>query len=407
MLQYAAKASATNSSTSNLNEKYELSVPIATTTNNATTTTTTNRISLALESCPPTITSVQTFGSFNETHLFVSTPLVITVTLLYATSCQITWYVNDTIVCLDSVTYTPNAEDVGKIVSVILVPYRYDHDGTGCEEAYEFKRKVESLPELPIVYNLRSEFIQPRVVDEGREQSKTEDDDDDSKEEGDEAMSLRVVSYNILADQNASRDVMKKDTDTANDRMYGHCKDEHIIKFRRHPLIVHEILSYSPDVIALQEVDTDVYENLLQPVLKVMGYQGYYSQKGVDVTSSVREGCAIFWSTNVFEHVRQVDMRTHTFRDMIQQFSCEERMHKRQWQSLNDMSNLLEKHEHLKHVLYNKLGHVFQTVVLTRKGSRDREKVVIGNTHLFYHPMASHIRCLKMLMACRQLEIGK
>ena len=44
-----------------------------------------------------------------------------------------------------------------------------------------------------------------------------------------------------------------------------------------------------------------------------------------------------------------------------------------------------------------------QTVVLTLR--RNNEKVVVGNTHLFYHPQASHIRCLKMLMACRQLEI--
>jgi mRNA deadenylase 3'-5' endonuclease subunit Ccr4 len=308
---------------------------------------------------------------------------------------------------LDSVTYTPTEEDVGKIVSVVLVPYRHDHDGTGCEEAYEFQRIVEKLPELPIVYSLRQEFIRPRVREEERTQTKKKEKEEDDLKDEDEAMSLRVVSYNILADQNASRDVMKKQDDLTANRMYGHCKNEHIIKFRRHPLIVHEILSYDPDVIALQEVDTDIYENLLLPVLTVMGYQGYYSQKGIDVTSSVREGCAIFWSTTVFEYVRPVDMRTHTFRDMIQQFSCEERMHKRQWTSLNDMSNLLEKHEHLKHVLHNKLGHVFQTVVLTRKdSSKNRgEKVVIGNTHLFYHPMASHIRCLKMLMACRQLEI--
>ena len=67
------------------------------------------------------------------------------------------------------------------------------------------------------------------------------------------------------------------------------------------------------------------------------------------------------------------------------------------------MSDLLDRHDHLKHVLFNKLGHVLQTVVLTQRGSG--EQVVVGNTHLFFHPLASHIRCLKMLIACRQLEI--
>ena len=51
-------------------------------------------------------------------------------------------------------------------------------------------------------------------------------------------------------------------------------------------------------------------------------------------------------------------------------------MHKNQWKSLRDMSDLLEKHEHLRNVLFNKLGHVLQTVVLTKRC--DGEKVVVG-----------------------------
>ena len=81
-------------------------------------------------------------------------------------------------------------------------------------------------------------------------------------------------------------------------------------------MIVHEILEYSPDIIALQEVDTDVFTALLKPVLNAKGYEGYFSQKGVDATSDVREGCAIFWSLKVFNSVRPVDMRTRTYREM-------------------------------------------------------------------------------------------
>ena len=51
-------------------------------------------------------------------------------------------------------------------------------------------------------------------------------------------------------------------------------------------------------------------------------------------------------------------------------------MHKAQWKSLSDMADLLDKHDHLKHVLFNKLGHIMQTVVLTQRKSQ--EKVVIG-----------------------------
>ena len=391
---------------SNMNlEEYALSVPI--TGNNTKVSSSTSRsIPLVLESNPPTITSISTFGSFTDSHLFVNTPLVITVKSIYTTGVQITWFANDKQVCQDSICYTPTQEDVGKVISVVIIPYRTNdnHDGKGYEEAYQFKRCVEVLPDMPIMSNLRQEFITNRPMEamttkklsDNHEQSSQVEEEAAGREGEGEETSIRIVTYNILADQNASRDLDNEE------RMYAHCKNEHIIKWRRHPLIVHELLSYNPDVISLQEVDTDVYNELLKPVFEAFGYEGYYSQKGVE-ESSIREGCAIFWSLSKFESVRPVDMKTHSFRDMIRQFSCDERLHKSQWDSLNAVSNLLDNHEHLKHVLHEKLGHVMQTVVLTQRSNQ--EKVVIGNTHLFYHPFASHIRCMKMLMACRQLQI--
>ncbi|KAL7544008.1 hypothetical protein ACHAXR_013415 [Thalassiosira sp. AJA248-18] len=430
----------------NLN-KYALSVPI---TVGGKSTTTSLVVPLLLNSCPPTITSVSTFGSFNETHVFERTPLVVEVSLLYAIKAQFTWFANgEQVSCAasnssssSSSCYTPTKDDVGKILTVLIVPQRKNHNGKGCEEAYQFKRVVECLPSLPNLIPMREEFMdrqQQKQQDNDHHEEKKQGDGNEKKgptslrqfldrqrqqeqqqqvnahhmekkqqgnhngkdeENDDSPTSLRIVTYNILADQNASRDASKDDSA---DRMYSHCNNEHIIKWRRHPLIVHELLAYHPDIISLQEVDTDVYDNYLRPIFGHLGYEGYYSQKGVDETCGVREGCAIFWSLEVFESVRPIDMRTHNFRDMIKQFSCEERMHKSQWQSLADMSDLLDRHPNLKHVLFNKLGHVMQTVVLTRRHTQ--EKVVVGNTHLYFHPLASHIRCLKMLMACHQLEI--
>ena len=64
---------------------------------------------------------------------------------------------------------------------------------------------------MPLVRPLREEFL-------NRPQQQHCDDSD---------ATLRVVTYNIIADQNASRDVDKNDDA---DRMYSHCKNEHIIK---------------------------------------------------------------------------------------------------------------------------------------------------------------------------------
>lgn len=341
----------------------------------------TMHVPLMVDPCPPTITSVSTFGSFEHTRLFENTPLVVEVGLIFAKKAKVSWFADGKEVCHDSHCYTPTKSDVGKVLTVVVTPLRPGHDGRGCEEAYQFKRSVETLPSMPILNPLRQEFL----VNRDRLQEDNQ--------------SVRVVSYNILADQNASRDV-KRDAD---DMIYSHCKSDDIVKWRRHPLIVHEILQYQGDIVCLQEVDRDVFEGLLKPCLSAHRYQGYYSEKGLDDASGIREGCAIFWSLDVFESVRQPDMKTHTFREMFQQFMCDERLHKTEWRSLREVSNLLEQHDHLKHVLFNKLGHVLQTVVLTDK--RSNKKVVLANTHLFYHPHAAHVKCLKMLIACRQLEI--
>lgn len=355
--------------------KFAISVPIELSDSE------TMHVPLMVDPCPPTITSVATFGSFDQTRLFEKTPLVVEVGLLFAKRAKITWFAGGEEVCHDNHCYTPTKSDIGKVLTVVITPLRPGHDGKGCEEAYQFKRPVEALPPMPILGPLREEFL----VHRNRQQE--------------DKQPLRVVSYNILADQNASRDV-KRDADS---KIYSHCKLDDIVKWRRHPLIVHEILQYQGDIVCLQEVDRDVFDGLLKPCLTAHGYQGYYSEKGLDDVSGVREGCATFWSLDVFESVRPPDMKTHTFRDMFQMFVCDERLHKTEWKTLKNVANLLDEHDHLKHVLFNKLGHVLQTVVLT--GKRSKEKVVVANTHLFYHPQASHVKCLKMLIACRQLEI--
>ena len=163
-----------------------------------------------------------------------------------------------------------------------------------------------------------------------------------------------------------------------------------------------------PDVLCLQEVDADVYDNLLRPVFEVYNYDGYYSQKGVDPSSGVREGCAVFYSLDVFEAARPDQMRSHAFRDLASRFcddDAEGRELRRGWDSLRDTSDLLRGHDQLRDVLFERLGHILQTIALTDR--RTGRKVVVGNTHLFYHPMASHIRCLKALIACRQLDLER
>lgn len=64
---------------------------------------------------------------------------------------------------------------------------------------------------------------------------------------------LRVVTYNMLANAYAS-------TSFAKQELFAACPADALAVERRWPMLVAELLEYHPDVLALQEVDTGLYE---------------------------------------------------------------------------------------------------------------------------------------------------
>jgi mRNA deadenylase 3'-5' endonuclease subunit Ccr4 len=327
-------------------------------------------VQLMVESCPPTICSVRTFEDFCG-RLFDGIPLVIEVDTLYSSHTIIDWYSSGIRVCSDTQCYTPTAADVGKLLTVIITPVRPDKDGE--PEAYQFINVVEATPQndiLSIRPNWKSR--RKRGID---------------KTNG----IIRIMSYNILADLNAFSGPLGTS-------FYPYCSAEILDRKRRMPLLLQEILAYHANVICLQEVDASMFQNLFEPVLKHFGYQGYFSCK----VGGSREGCATFWSLDTFERVDSMETKTHNIRDL---FSTEEALE--DWKSMHDICKLLDQHNELRSVMLEKLGHVLQTVCLTLKDSRslvDPTKLIVANTHLFFHPMASHIRLMQLYATCHQIE---
>ena len=331
--------------------------------------------------------------------MFVGVPLVIETELIYASRAVINWYVSGELVSKDNRSYTPKAEDVGKSLSVLIVPTRPGHDGRGCEEAYRFKNLVEPLPWMPIVSPVRDGWTQKR--------SASERDD------------LRVLTYNILADLYTSRDVDQH-------LMYAHCDLSHLMRWRRMPMLIYEILAYNADVICLQEVDTSIYDTLLRPVLESKGYQGFYSNKA----STQQEGCAMFWSTSCFEEVSEFDMKTISIRDLFAEHedhllkgnfgstddNGEDAGNKQlnKWNSMDEILDLMGKHDELRRIAREKTGQILQVANLTLKNPRDDatnanaaskpKRMILANTHLFYHPMADHIRAMQAYVVCKKID---
>ena len=106
--------------------------------------------------------------------------------------------------------------------------------------------------------------------------------------------SLRIVTYNILADLYTSQKAQQK-------TMWSYTSPKFLHSSHRMPLILCELIYHSPTIILLQEVDTTAYEALFSPVLSALGYEGAFGEK----CGKQREGVAIFWRTDEFELVEK------------------------------------------------------------------------------------------------------
>jgi 2',5'-phosphodiesterase len=170
------------------------------------------------------------------------------------------------------------------------------------------------------------------------------------------------------------------------------------------------MLAYQADVLCLQEVDESVFYGLLEPVLtsKQYNYQGYYLGK---VSGGTREGCAMFWSLDTFANVPESDQKRFALQDLLvdNDASAHQDELSREWnECMKDLSTLLERRPDLRDICTNNLGHVIQMVPLTtiRRGGSNlasSRPIWMVNTHLFFHPRASHIRLLQMFLLARQL----
>lgn len=163
------------------------------------------------------------------------------------------------------------------------------------------------------------------------------------------------------------------------------------------PLILQEILAHQADVICLQEVDELVYHTLFRPVLEYFNYQGHFSVKLTDAT---REGCAIFWSLKQFQKADEDECKTIGISELLQQYKTP-LPEESGWKECTDtVTELLRMRPDLQEMIEGKLGHVLQ---LVRLRDLDENSLLVANTHLFYHPMASHVRALQLFACAHQL----
>ncbi|KAA1122437.1 Glucose-repressible alcohol dehydrogenase transcriptional effector [Puccinia graminis f. sp. tritici] len=128
-----------------------------------------------------------------------------------------------------------------------------------------------------------------------------------------------TMCYNILCERYAT------------DRMYGYTPSWALNWEYRKDLILQELMQYGADIICLQEVDVEQYEDFFVQSLKDQGYEGVFYPKSRARTMGSEErrhvdGCATFFKTSMFQLIErecvefnQIPMRSesHKTEDMF------------------------------------------------------------------------------------------
>ncbi|KAI4795816.1 hypothetical protein KUCAC02_029629 [Chaenocephalus aceratus] len=98
------------------------------------------------------------------------------------------------------------------------------------------------------------------------------------------AFDFSVMSYNILSQQ------LLQD----NAYLYRHCPPAVLSWDYRRPNLLAEIQQHDADILCLQEVQEDHYEEQLKPALQALGYQCEFKKR----TGSKPDGCAVIFKSS-------------------------------------------------------------------------------------------------------------
>ncbi|KAK9055437.1 hypothetical protein SSX86_026520 [Deinandra increscens subsp. villosa] len=108
-----------------------------------------------------------------------------------------------------------------------------------------------------------------------------------------------VLSYNVLCDSYATSD------------LYGYCPSWALSWPYRRQNLLREIVGYLADVVCLQEVQSDHFEEFFAPELDKHGYQALFKRRTAEVyngSNQTIDGCATFFRRNRFSHVKKYEV---------------------------------------------------------------------------------------------------
>lgn len=202
---------------------------------------------------------------------------------------------------------------------------------------------------------------------------------------------LRVCSYNILHDGFATNKRSRA-------KLYPFAPVEVLdINYRR-ARIAQELIKYDADISALQECGRSVFDGYLEPILKSRGYVCKLRMKN----NNSKEGVALLLRKERFVVERWVDMTLNLKElmrliEVLKNNSSSSEYDKISAEQLQQVVSNAQFREAMEQV-----PSVALICVAFDKSTGRR--LVIGNTHLYYHALGCHIRLVQTFLLAHRME---
>ncbi|KAL3623796.1 Carbon catabolite repressor protein 4 1 [Castilleja foliolosa] len=174
------------------------------------------------------------------------------------------------------------------------------------------------------------------------------------------AGAFTVLSYNILSDKHTTNE-------------YSYCPSWALSWTYRRQNLLREIIGYHADIVCLQEVQSDHFDEFFAPELDKHGYQACFKRKTAEVfvaSMNSVDGCATFFRRDRFSHVKKYEVEfnkaAHSLTDALVPSA----------QKRNALNRLVKDNVALILVLEAKFGS--QSIDNPGK----RQLVCVANTHV-------------------------
>lgn len=258
--------------------------------------------------------------------------------------------------------YTPTQDDVGFILKYECSIFDSHHPYIDLgRPTLAFTSRVRPAPNLP-VRNLVPLPLPPGVSKGGPNSRFT------------------VLSYNMLADLYAKGD------------NHNNCPAWTTAWHYRKRNLLKELLTHRPDIMCLQEVQSDHFTEFLHPELTKAGYMGIYKKKTTEIFTGSQytiDGCATFFKCDRFHLVKKYEVEFNKAA-----ISLADQMTNRQ-QKTATMNRLLKDNVALIAVL--------EMAPDPERGS-SKQLICVANTHIHANPELNDVKLWQVHTLLKGLE---